>query len=642
MSERHAHASPSPSREDRRAREAAERFEANLRAQLAPRLRVVAFSLAAAALLVLLLLPHAWLTLVALATSGLAVGALPRRWSTPASPALTALLGMAATGACLVAPGPWPLGLGVLTAAILAVVLPVRGRSRAIQLLGQAVILLLFVDTTPLGVVAALGGLGIAWALGHLQVARHQSLWQDKEKLAELTAHLARERDARDAAVRARENELLAQQDRMVKQEQWASLGRVAVGVGHEIKNPLQAAMSDVETARRTGDLSALGDALEAMQRIADLLQDLSLLRGATGEDNDVVDLAPLVEAAVRGARMGLPSVAVDVERLPDAAVTANQGRLAQVFANLLTNAWHACERRGHVKVLVHGRVRSGAVQIFVDDDGPGLPKELGERAFEAFVTTKRAGKGSGLGLPVSRALLQAMGGDLRTEPGSVLGGARMVIELPLAPADAPRATIVVHRDRIVKERQARPSPTPRPVIDRRRPPTTAAPTATCLVIDDDRHVCRSVARALRSRYTVHAVNNTQQARHVLRTETVDVILCDLNLVAEDALDAIAVVQESRRDLVQRMVFMSGEPTSSRLVSLAQANPERMVAKPFDLQRGLDLLERARAGTLPWLEVPDDAPSVDHIAVLEPAWSLDSPTEEVVIRTHRPSSMTPT
>jgi signal transduction histidine kinase len=106
---------------------------------------------------------------------------------------------------------------------------------------------------------------------------------------------------------------------------------------------------------------------------------------------------------------------------LPEGSWRAHaEGRgLNQVFLNLLKNALEALEGSGGT-VRVRLRREGGLVAVDVEDDGPGIDPALRERLFEPFVTSKPAGHGTGLGLPISRRIVQASGGTLevRSEPG--------------------------------------------------------------------------------------------------------------------------------------------------------------------------------------------------------------------------------
>ncbi len=111
--------------------------------------------------------------------------------------------------------------------------------------------------------------------------------------------------------------------------------------------------------------------------------------------------------------------------------VTADPHRLGQVLMNLLGNARQAMDTSGKGRNLtVRTRRRGELVEIQVADDGPGIPGDVKAKIFDWFLTTKPPGEGTGLGLAVSREILQAHGGNLRLEdtPG---GGATFVLDIP-------------------------------------------------------------------------------------------------------------------------------------------------------------------------------------------------------------------
>jgi signal transduction histidine kinase len=148
----------------------------------------------------------------------------------------------------------------------------------------------------------------------------------------------------------------------------------------------------------------------------------------------ETVDLNALVKQTMDLERpqcsvAGIKLVADFQADLP--RVTADPHRLGQVLMNLLANARQAIEAAEQGRSLtVRTRRRAEMLEIHVADDGPGIPDEFKAKIFDWFFTTKPPGEGTGLGLAVSREILQAHGGNLRLEdtPG---GGATFVLEMP-------------------------------------------------------------------------------------------------------------------------------------------------------------------------------------------------------------------
>ena len=112
--------------------------------------------------------------------------------------------------------------------------------------------------------------------------------------------------------------------------------------------------------------------------------------------------------------------------------VCGHAGELNQVWTNLLDNAIDAVA--GHGKIEVSARRENGRVLVEISDDGPGIPQDVQGRMFEPFFTTKDVGKGTGLGLDISRrVVVDDHGGDIRVE--SRPGETRFEVRLPISPA---------------------------------------------------------------------------------------------------------------------------------------------------------------------------------------------------------------
>jgi C4-dicarboxylate-specific signal transduction histidine kinase len=139
--------------------------------------------------------------------------------------------------------------------------------------------------------------------------------------------------------------------------------------------------------------------------------------------------LEPLVKTHLDGRRVRLEW------KRPGAGVClCDRHGFAQAALNLILNAAEAVEGRPEAVVRIEARCDAKWVYLVVEDSGPGVPAEIRERIFDPFFTTKSPGKGTGLGLPVSRRLIRTAGGDVELAPEpSPLGGALFVLRLPRA-----------------------------------------------------------------------------------------------------------------------------------------------------------------------------------------------------------------
>jgi PAS domain S-box-containing protein len=254
------------------------------------------------------------------------------------------------------------------------------------------------------------------------------------------------------------------QAQRLVAAELMASVGRLAAAVNHEINNPLtylaitgalvakeiEAAHAALSEHRLTDAELALEHAAErtaelreGTERVTDVARDFKALSSVHSDRLEVLDVRELIPSTVRIAQVEVLGRAQIELRLPAVApVRVNPGRLGQVLLNLLVNAAQAMPETGKHVILVSTSHSGPDVVIDVDDNGPGIPAENADRVFEPLFSTKQVGPASGLGLPISRDLVEAMGGTLTLE-GSPLGGARFRIRLPAvhSATEAPSAT---------------------------------------------------------------------------------------------------------------------------------------------------------------------------------------------------------
>ncbi len=233
----------------------------------------------------------------------------------------------------------------------------------------------------------------------------------------------------------------------------WArmdAIERFAADVAHEIKNPLSSIRSAIETLRRIEDagqqrrlLAIIGDDVMRLDRLISDISDASrvdaeLSRAAT----EPVDVAPIlatlkeIDDATRGPDDPRLTVDAPAEGL---IVPAVEDRLVQVLRNLIGNARSFSPRRG--RIGLRARETGGVVEISVEDDGPGIPEGKREHIFDRFYSERPKGESfgqhSGLGLSISRQIVEALGGRISAEnrrdaAGRVLG-ARFVVRMPKA-----------------------------------------------------------------------------------------------------------------------------------------------------------------------------------------------------------------
>jgi two-component system NtrC family sensor kinase len=231
-----------------------------------------------------------------------------------------------------------------------------------------------------------------------------------------------------------------ARDDKLQRLEALATLGRLGAGVSHEVRNIMTGLIGFAQVARHELEAQPaqaaelLGHLERELQRCLEMLTSYLRFSREGGAMRQPLELPGLIADVARlvgpQLRLGGVKLAIDCPSDLPAALGDAQA-LRQVLLNLVVNAMQAMPSGGEVRVTA--RVDGGRVMARVHDDGPGVPTELAARIFEPFFTTKPDGVGTGLGLSVSRDLVEAQGGTLALEASA--RGACFVIGLPLAGA---------------------------------------------------------------------------------------------------------------------------------------------------------------------------------------------------------------
>ncbi len=284
-------------------------------------------------------------------------------------------------------------------------------------------------------------------ARGHLDTTVPESGAAEVAALAasfnSMSAQLKADRAALEAKVHELTRttaELASAEVHLVRSEQLASVGRLSAGLAHEIGNPLAAVLGLLELLR-AGDLSPdesaefLARIESETQRINRIIRDLLDFARQGKEDDGAIGSADAKKAVLDALGLVAPGhgpKGVTLERALDDVprVRGSEPRIVQLALNLLLNATDAVAGKGHVRVGL--AERGGAVELVVEDDGPGIAPEIADHLFEPFATTKPAGQGTGLGLAVCHTIATRSGGTI-TVTNKTTGGARFVVRLAVA-----------------------------------------------------------------------------------------------------------------------------------------------------------------------------------------------------------------
>lgn len=250
-------------------------------------------------------------------------------------------------------------------------------------------------------------------------------------------------------------SEAAAARARALQAERLAAIGKMAAHITHEIRNPLSSIGLNVELLEETISLAdeVGADGAARARRTQEAQKLLSAIAREVGRLADVSDdylrvarlpqprLAPLdLRALVRdvlefaGPELERARVVVEPSLAEVAArVAADEGQVRQALVNLVRNAREAMEDGGRLRVTLTADPR--AMTLAIEDEGPGIEAEVRQRIFDPFFTTKSTG--TGLGLPITKQIVEAHGGTITCEAGEARG-TRFVLTFPrVTDADA-------------------------------------------------------------------------------------------------------------------------------------------------------------------------------------------------------------
>jgi C4-dicarboxylate-specific signal transduction histidine kinase len=230
-------------------------------------------------------------------------------------------------------------------------------------------------------------------------------------------------------------------QNQLVQAEKMASLGVLSAGVAHEINNPLNFIKNGIEGV---DEILKSTDGLEyndvepfiiAIQegalRASNIVKSLGHFSRQDDQLVDSCDVHRVLENCLTILRSKFRDK-VELTRKYSGEkiiVTGNDGKLHQIFLNVLSNAEEAINGKGNIEIST--RMNEKRAEITISDDGEGIPRKILKKISDPFFTTKPVGEGTGLGLSITYALVKEHGGNIEFE-SEVGRGTKVIITFPI------------------------------------------------------------------------------------------------------------------------------------------------------------------------------------------------------------------
>ena len=428
-----------------------------------------------------------------------------------------------------------------------------------------------------------LADLGLLGIVVSLMVETLQKVLRDAAALKEATERLQVE-------VSDRTFERDEAREALIVAERHVALGQLAAGVGHEINNPLTYVLGNLEHVCRALKTGAMGpeeallleEALVGTRQIQRVVGDLRAYVVPSPEQRAPVEVSEELETALKlaAAKVGL-ATKITRDYADHGLVLADPHRLRQVFLNLVLNASLAIREarqqapRLDLRIWMNG---PREVAIEITDNGVGIPEPHVSRLGQPYFSTRLDRGGTGLGLFVSRGILESLGGRLEFE-SKVHRGTTARLLLPTLGSSCV------------------PVPEP-PASDEQLPSllsrAAAAYVPRVLVVDDDPSVARAIARQLDGAEVTVAHFGCAAIDRLIGGEPVDLVLCDVMMPGESGRDVYEAVASARPDLLDKLVFVTGGATNPQVAEFLAQDRVRYLNKPVKRSE-LDALLRSRS-----------------------------------------------
>tara|TARA_R110000868_G_scaffold16687_1_gene74174 strand:- start:2761 stop:4257 length:1497 start_codon:yes stop_codon:yes gene_type:complete len=371
--------------------------------------------------------------------------------------------------------------------------------------------------------------------------------------------------------------------EKILQTDKLATLGELSAGISHEINNPLTIAygyaqniefeFGDKETIKTADLRTSIERVTSSLEKISSIINNMKSYVRTDDENKEYCDLKDIVTAAIQLTHTGVIKDSIQLQlELPEdpLLVQCNRIELEQVIVNLLKNSFDALTDSKTKKPLVRINLDRGDnnISVSVYDNGPGIPEQNKEMIFQPFFTTKDIGKGSGLGLSISRRLIEKHQGHLELIESK--DGACLKFDLP-----------TMEMSSMLTSGGFGPEIGP-------------AGQKKILIVDDEPAILNQLDEILHDAgYSVVSSTGGEDALNLLIQTEIDLIITDLFMPRMSGSELSQKVRLLEEDIP--IIYLSGAPNAQEIFDKDKnsLNIHGLISKPFSEKSILATLTQA-------------------------------------------------
>ncbi|WP_127716958.1 sensor histidine kinase [Halobacteriovorax sp. HLS] len=229
-------------------------------------------------------------------------------------------------------------------------------------------------------------------------------------------------------------------QEKMISSSKWITIGEMAGGIAHEINNPLMVIKGNAQIIRKKYSSEPIKGHLEKIEKTVDRIHQIILALKRVSRDSKLdpfkkVNLLELINDSVSlcSDKLNYQRIEIEINCSDDIFIDCHYTELSQVFLNFINNSIDAIEENNEnslKKIMICATSVHGFVKIQISDTGAGMSPITMDRLFEPFYTTKEVGKGTGLGMSITKEIIEIHHGSVFIDRQSKL--TQFVISLPI------------------------------------------------------------------------------------------------------------------------------------------------------------------------------------------------------------------